>query len=188
MKNVIAILYCLIMISIVEQIYARQNEKNTICGPLHFNGVVLGVTNDAQLRRLLGEGILVKKIGNPGNYSIIERYYVDRDRRATMQVVMYTDSVVGEIFISESVDDELKNINKSDNIFFDPLEGFGKWKMLHLGSTKEEVLKNLGDPVKKGDGDEWIYSSSCSCELPSYLKILFKNHIIVKITFEALPG
>jgi hypothetical protein len=80
---------------------ARSQElklkRGTVCWPLNFSGVTLGVTSDSEVERLLGTGVARKNEGDMGG-----RYFVDKGRTATLHVVSYTDSIVGELTLRES--------------------------------------------------------------------------------------
>jgi len=182
------IIYCLISIIILLsfQCYAGTvpHKGGTVCWPLHFAGITLGITNDSQVKRLLGTG----KFYNLGDG--VERYFVDKDRHATLHVVMFTDLIVGELTVLEGIDPTLKSQGKEiqESVFFDPTEGFGNWRALHLGSSMKDVLDNLGIPGKKNNDAEWVYSTTCACEIPEYFTIFFRNGRIFKIVFSAPPG
>lgn len=163
----------------------QQNAKGTVCWPLHFAGVTLGITNDSQLRRLLGNGNYRRLEGETGG-----RYFIDEKRRATLHVVMYTDTVVGELSIQEGLDSKLKNDEQKEAVskFFNPEEGFGNWDALHLGVTKAEVLKNLGEPALRISSNIWQYSTSCACEIPQFFTVYFKNERLFRVVFAAPAG
>jgi hypothetical protein len=65
--------------------------------------------------------------------------------------------------------------------WFQPREGFGNWHALHLGSSKKDVIANLGEPQEVLKNEGWLYESTCSCELPNYLTIVFKNDRVVEL-------
>lgn len=159
--------------------------RGTVCWPLHFAGITLGITNDAQLRRLLGNGIHRRKEGDTGG-----RYFIDRKKRATLHAVMYTDSVVGELTVLDGLDSSLQKaeLENATSGFFDPDEGFGNWHALHLGSSKADTLKNLGEPSQKNNDNEWIYTTSCACELPEFFTIYFKSGRLFQVVFSAPAG
>ena len=174
-----------LLLSLSRYAGAEQHKAGTVCWPLNFAGITLGVTNDSQVKRLLGTGKFRREEGDAGG-----RYYIDKNRRATLHVVMYTDAVVGELTVLDGVDPGLKGKeqNAAVSIFFDPAEGFGNWHALHLGSSKKAVLENLGDPVKKNNDDEWVYSTICACEIPQHFTLFFRNEHIFKIVFSAPAG
>ena len=160
------------------------NNRGQVCWPLHFAGVTLGVTTDSQVQRLLGKGILDTKEGDRA------RYYIDVKQTATLHIVAYTDAVVGKVSVTLGVDPLISKAErlKATSKFFDPREGFGKWHALRLGSSKREVLKNLGEPEKRTTPEEWVYSSSCACELPESFTVFFTDDRLSKVVFSALPG
>jgi hypothetical protein len=156
-----------------------------VCWPLHFSGITLGVTTDSQVQRLLGQGVLRKNEGDAGG-----RYFIDGKGRATLHAVEYTDAVVGELTILSDIDPEITPAERTRAAtkWFSPNEGFGNWHALHLGSSKEDVLKNLGAPEKKKSTDEWTYSTTCACELPEFFTLFFKNGQLFKIVLSAPAG
>lgn len=157
----------------------------SVCWPLNFSGVVLGVTTNSQVERLLGPGVVRADEGETGG-----RYFTDTKGTATLHVISYTDYVVGEVTLSAGVEPVIKSTEQklASSKWFNPEEGFGKWHALRLGSSKEEVAKNLGQPKKKMTSDEWRYDTICACELPEYFTIFFKNDRVTKIVFSAPPG
>jgi len=117
------------------------------------------------------------------------RYYIDNNAKATLHVVSYTDSIVGEVTISEGVSSEISAEQKNARTpWFNPKERFGNWHALRLGASKNEVLKNLGKPQKEMSPDEWRYSVACTCELPEYFTLSFRSGRLVKIILSAPPG
>src|SRR5258708_30490502 len=74
-------------------------KRGTVCWPLNFSGVTLGVTSDSEVERLLGKGVARKNEGDTGG-----RYFVDEGHTATLHVVSYTDLVVGELTLRAGVD------------------------------------------------------------------------------------
>src|SRR5450631_3317851 len=75
---------------------ARSQEsklkRGTVCWPLNFSGVTLGVTSDSEVARLLGKGVARRNEGDTGG-----RYFIDEGHTATLHAVSYTDSIVGEL-------------------------------------------------------------------------------------------
>jgi hypothetical protein len=44
------------------------------------------------------------------------------------------------------------------------------------------VLHNLGEPQQRqNNGHKWLYESTCSCELPAFLSIEFKDGKIIEL-------
>ncbi len=168
---------------------ARSEELNlpqgAVCWPLHFSGITLGITTDPQVQRLLGQGVFRSKEGDAGG-----RYYIDKKAKATLHVVSYTDAIVGEVIVVDGVSPEITATEYKVAVtpWFSPDEGFGNWHALHLGSTKEDVLKNLGKPESEISANEWQYSSTCACELPEFFTLSFKNGRLFKIVLSAPPG
>lgn len=156
-----------------------------VCWPLRHSGIVLKITTDDQVKRLLGEGVFRKNEGDSGG-----RWFVDAERSATLHVVGYTDSVIGEVTIEEGVNVELKKdeLEKATSKWFNPNEGFGNWQDLRLGSTKEEVIENLGLPVKKIEPDQFLYQTRCTCELESFFTLFFQKDRLVKIVLSSPAG
>ena len=162
---------------------ADELPLSPVCWPPHFAGIVLGVTTDPEVKRLLGNGLHSKSEGDSGG-----RYFVDTKGTATLHSVSYTDWVVGELTLEEGVTVAVKDRKAATSKWFDPAQGFGNWHALHLGSTKEEVRKNLGAPAPESGDNSWRYDSKCACELEVFFTIYFKNDRINKVVFSAPPG
>ncbi|HEY6896127.1 MAG TPA: hypothetical protein VI279_02615 [Rhodocyclaceae bacterium] len=162
-----------------------QLPQGTVCWPLHFSGITLGISTDSHVQRLLGKGVSRAADGDTGG-----RYYIDKNAKATLHVVSYTDSIVGEVTISEGVSSEIGATERTKAVtpWFNPKEGFGNWHALRLGASKSDVLKNLGKPEKEISPDEWQYSVACTCELPEYFTLSFRSGRLVKIILSAPPG
>lgn len=157
----------------------------SVCWPLHFSGITLGITTDSQVERLLGRGVFRKGEGDTGG-----RYFTDMRGTATLHVISYTDYVVGEVTLRAGVDPAIRPNERqlASSKWFNPEEGFGNWHALRLGSSKDEVLKNLGQPKKKVVSDEWRYDTICACELPEYFTVSFKDGRVVRVVFSAPAG
>lgn len=162
-----------------------QLPQGTVCWPLHFAGITLGISTDSHVQRLLGKGVFRATEGDAGG-----RYYIDKNAKATLHVVAFTDSIIGEVTISEGVSSEVGATERTKAVtpWFNPKEGFGNWHALRLGASKSDVLKNLGKPEKDISPDEWQYSVACTCELPEYFTLSFRSGRLVKINLSAPPG
>ena len=137
---------CMILLACGAPTTSADNPvapKGSVCWPLHWSGIVVGTTTDSEVQRLLGPGVFRKDEGDTGG-----RYYTESQGTATLHVVSYTDSVVGELTISAGIDPEIKQSERKAAItkWFNPREGFGNWGGLNLGSSRSDVLKNLGEP------------------------------------------
>lgn len=154
-----------------------------VCWPLNFAGITLGVTTDSEVQRLLGNGLFNRNLGDSGG-----RYYIDSKRTAFLQTVNYTDSIVGELTVQEGVSIKPSEASVAESPWFNPRQGFGNWHALHLGSTKQEVKKNLGNPVKGSTDNAWRYNSKCACEIEVFFTLYFKNDRIYKVVFSAPAG
>jgi hypothetical protein len=97
---------------------------------------------------------------------------------------------VGDVILSAGIDPAIRpNERKlTPSKWFDPDERFGNWGALRLGSSKEEVQKNLGQPKKKLTRDEWRYDTTCACEVPVHFTIFFKDGRVNKVVFNAFAG
>lgn len=159
--------------------------KGSVCWPPHWAGVVVGITTDQEVQRLLGRGILRNEEGDTGG-----RYFIDPTGTATLHVVSYTDFVVGDVVITEGVDPAIKPDEHGAAIskWFNPKEGFGNRGALNLGSSRSEVLKNLGEPAEAQKDGGWRYNSKCACELPVGFTVYFTNNRLTKIFLSAPPG
>jgi hypothetical protein len=107
-----------------------------------------------------------------------------------LHVVSYTDFVVGELTWRAGVDPAIhaSELKQAESKWFKPADGFGNWHALHLGSSKDDVLKNLGEPKKRVAPTDWRYETICECELPEYFDVFFKDNNVVKVVFSAPAG
>jgi hypothetical protein len=135
--------------------------------------VTLGVTSDSDVERLLGKGVGRKNEGDTGG-----RYFADEGHSATLHVVSYTDSVVGELTLRAGVDPAIHagERKQAESKWFKPADGFGNWHALRLGSSRDEVLKNLGEPKKRIAANDWRYETICECELLECFDVFFKDN------------
>ena len=162
---------------------AGETSLSPVCWPPNFAGITLGVTTDSEVQRLLGKGIFRKDEGDTGG-----RYFIDSKHTATLHTESYTDTVVGEVTVQEGIAVKPAEVRAATSKWFNPQQGFGNWYALHLGSTKDEVRKNLGNPVKGSAVDAWRYDSSCACELEVFFTMYFKKDRIWKVVFSAPAG
>jgi hypothetical protein len=159
--------------------------KGTVCWPLHFSGITLGLTTDSEVQRLLGKGAARGNEGDTGG-----RYFIDEGHTATLHAVSYTDSVVGELTLRAGIDPTIHagEVKQAESKWFKPADGFGNWHALHLGSSQNDVLKNLGEPKNRIAIDDWRYETICECELPEFFDVFFKDNSVVKVVFSAPAG
>jgi len=159
--------------------------RGTVCWPLHFSGITLGLTTDPEVQRLLGKGVVRAAEGDTGG-----RYFIDEEHSATLHVVSYTDYVVGEVTLRVGVDPAIRanELKQAESKWFKPEDGFGNWHALRLGSSREDVAKNLGQPKTKVSANDWRYETICECELPEFFDVFFKNDKVVKVVFSAPAG
>jgi hypothetical protein len=158
-------------------------ESSPVCWPLHYAGITVGFTTDSEVQRLLGNGVFRADEGDAGG-----RYFVDTDHTATLHAVAFTDAIIGELTLQEGIDVKPTEIDSATSKWFNPKKGFGKWHALHLGSTKDEVKSNLGEPIINGSINEWRYNTKCRCELEIFFTIYFRNDCIYKVVFSAPAG
>lgn len=163
---------------------AQEPPPGTFCWPMHYAGVVPGVTTDGQVARLLGHGAYRRE-----DYEGT-RYFVNRERTATFRVVSCTYLVVCEMTLQVGVIPTLtaSEVTRAVSPHFDLAEGFGKWHKLSLGSTKADVAANLGEPARKNNADEWVYDAEHTCELPEYMTLFFHDGKITRVVFSAPDG
>jgi len=156
--------------------------KGTVCWPLHFAGITVGVNNDSQVQRLLGKSVFRQDEGHTG-----ARYFIDANHAATLHIVEGVDQVVDKLTVAEGVSHEIKMSEQANanSKWFDPREPFGNYHALQLGSGKESVIGNLGEPQRRVSPDKWIYESTCACEIPSYLTVSFKAGRLVQLELSA---
>ena len=173
----------LLTILVASPVTGGELPLSPVCWPLNFAGITLGVTTDSEVKRLLGDGV-----PNQGEVSIGGRSYIDLKQTATLHTLSYTDFVVGEVTLQEGIAVKPDQVSSATSKWFNPKQGFGNWHALHLGSTKDEVKKNLGAPVKGSTSDAWRYDSKCACELEIYFTLYFKNDRIYKVVFSAPAG
>jgi hypothetical protein len=178
MKRIVVILSILLSSSVI----AGEPPRSPVCWPLNYAGITLGVNTDSEVQRLLGNGVARKEIGSA------ERYFIDPKRTATLHIVSLTDYIVAEVTVQEGVAVKPAEVDSAITPWFDPLQGFGKWHKLHLGSTKDEVKSNLGEPVKGSTADAWRYDTRCACEIEKFFTIYFKDDRIFKVVFSAPHG
>ena len=160
-------------------------QHGSVCGTLGFNGVAVGFTTDSQAARILGRGVVRPKEGDSGG-----RYYIDLRSAATLHLVSFTDGIVGYVSISSGVDPRIQIHERkaAESRWFRPDMGFGNWRALRLGSSRAEVLKNLGAPEQGVGTDKWRYSGGCTCELGEYLVYSFRGDRVVEVEFSAPSG
>ena len=152
--------------------------KGTVCWPLNFAGITVGVNTDSQVQRLLGKGVFRQDEGHTGG-----RYFIDGNHTTTLHIVEGVDRVVETLTVAEGVSHEIKMSEQTNAVskWFDPHEPFGNYHALQFGSSKETVLGNLGEPQRRVNPDKWEYESTCACELPSYLTVSFKAGRLVQL-------
>jgi hypothetical protein len=182
MKKTIGIVAVLIQLILGARVFSRDGShgKRTsipVCWPLHFAGITLGINTDSEVQRLLGTGISRDEIDE------VSRFFVDPQGSATLHVKSCTDAIVCEVTVQEGIAVKPTEVSKATSKWFHPLAGFGNWHALHLGSTKDEVRKNLGDPINGNTTDSWRYDSACVCEIPTGFTVYFKNNRINKVVF-----
>jgi hypothetical protein len=153
-----------------------------VCWPLHFAGITVGINDDAEAQRLLGKGVFRPDEGHTGG-----RYYVDSKRTATLHIVDGVDGVVEELTVRSGINPAIKPNEQAAAVsrWFNAQEGFGNRGALHLGSTKNDVMTNLGQPKRKVNADKWEYETKCECELPELLTIQFSKSSLVELNLYA---
>ncbi len=173
---------CLLPISRSQDL---KLPRGTVCWPLHFSGITLGLTDDSEVQRLLGKGISRKAEGDTGG-----RYFIDEAHTATLHVVSFTDYVIGELTLQVGIDPTIRSseLRQAESKWFKPAYGFGNWHSLHLGSSRDDVIRNLGEPKKRVAPNDWRYEPVCQCELPEYFDIFFEDNSVVKVVFSAPAG
>jgi hypothetical protein len=153
-------------------------QKGKVCWPLHFAGITLGNTTDSQVQRLLGRGVFRGGEGHTGG-----RYFLDVKHTATLHIEEGVDRIVDTLTLRTGIDSALKPSEHSAAVskWFEPQEGFGNWHAFRLGASRKEVLENFGEPQEVLRNGGWLYESTCSCDLPDYLTILFRNDRVVEL-------
>jgi hypothetical protein len=126
----------------------------------------------------LGRGVFRADEGHTGG-----RYFLDVKSTATLHIVEGVDRIVEELTVRFGVDPAIKPSERRTAVstWFEPREGFGNWHALHLGSSKEDVLKNLGEPEKRLTSNKWLYQSTCGCELSAYLVVSFERGRVIEL-------
>lgn len=114
------------------------------------------------------------------------RYFINTARTATLRVATCSYSVC-EVSLQSGVLATLSPAERAQaqSSHFDIAEGFGKWHKLALGSTKQDVLTNLGEPARKSGDDSWVYDSQCACELPEYMTLVFSQQKVMRVVLSA---
>jgi hypothetical protein len=184
-QNIAVCALALVYILATASSQELKPKRGTVCWPLHFAGITLGLTDDSEVQRLLGKGVARKDEGDTGG-----RYFIDEGHTATLHVVSYTMEVVGEVTLRAGVDPTVgaNELKQAESQWFKPHEGFGNWHALHLGSSSDDVLKNLGEPKRRVAANDWRYETICECELPEYFDVFFKDGKIVRVVFSAPAG
>jgi hypothetical protein len=54
-----------------------------------------------------------------------------------------------------------------------------------LGSSKSDVVSNLGEPARKNNEEEWVYDAEHTCELPEYMTLYFYDGKVVRVVLSA---
>jgi hypothetical protein len=186
MKRALAgLAIALVCAGIVAHSQELKLPSGAVCWPLHFSGITLGLTTDSEVQRLLGKGIARKAEGDTGG-----RYFINEEHNATLHVVSYTNSVVGELTLRVGIDPSLRasELKEAESKWFKPADGFGNWHDLKLDSLRDDVAKNLGQPKKKVSANDWRYETICECELPEFFDVFFKDDRVVKVVFSAPAG
>ncbi len=177
----------LVVVCMVSMVRSQELKlkRGTVCWPLNFSGVTLGVTSDSEVQRLLGKGVAR---GNEGDG--VGRYFIDEAHTATLHAVSYTDEIVGELTLRAGIDPAVhaNELKQAESKWFNPTDGFGNRHALRLGSSRDDVLKNLGEPKKKIAVNDWRYGTVCECELPEFFDVFFKGNTVVKVLFSAPAG
>ena len=65
---------------------------------MHFAGITVGINNDPQVVRLLGDGLFRKNDSDTGG-----RIFVDKKHSATLYIVFYADRIAGDLILSAGV-------------------------------------------------------------------------------------
>jgi hypothetical protein len=185
MREKFASIVMALLVFASSAVWSQERRNQPVCWPLHFGGITLGVNQDSHVRRLLGEGVFRRELGDTGG-----RLFIDSKRAATLRTVSYTDGIVGQLTLSTGIDQSLSSRQRrqATSRFFDPGEGFGNFHALRLGSTRAEVLENLGPPEGGTESAQWSYSTACTCELPKGFTITFEKERVVKVVFSAPSG
>ncbi len=99
-------------------------------------------------------------------------------------------NVVGEVMVKRGVDPKLNatELKQAESQWFQPGDGFGNWHALQLGSSEQDVLRNLGEPKKRIAANDWRYETVCECEIPEYFDLFFKDGHVIKVVFSAPAG
>ncbi len=159
-------------------------KPGSFCWPLHYGGLVLGVSQDKHVLRLLGAGAHRPQEGDGS------RYFVDARRTMTLKVSTATDGFVVEILLEQGVNAGLSRSEQARAVsrMLDPGEGFGNWHALRLGASRAEVQANLGDPAEAPSPDRWVFNAACSGDLPQSLTLQFQDGKLHRVLFSAPPG
>ena len=178
---------CILLTSSAFTVRAQELKlkHGSVCWPLHISGITLGETNDSEVLRLLGKGL-----ERTGQVETAGRFFTNKGHTATLHVISYTDEVVGEVTLRAGIDPSIhtSELKQAESEWFNATEGFGNWHALHLGSSRDDVAKNLSEPKKRIAVNDWRYETICECELPEYFDIFFKENKVTKVVFSAPPG
>jgi hypothetical protein len=113
--------------------------------PLYCAGIVVGMSNERDVRRLYGPGFFAPDEGHLGG-----RYYVDPSHRVTLHVETGVDRIIERVEFGSGVRlpkgaAGTKAIHQAEARWLHPDESVGPG--YRLGATRTELLQELGPPA-----------------------------------------
>jgi hypothetical protein len=168
---------------------ATASHKPAGCVP-GWGDIVPGTTSDHDLVALYGEGTFIE-----GLDGVFARLY--RDAGVTLAVIVnvraggLVESVTLEPKFPPSEIIPTVHI-AADSAHVHPEVGFGVQDALHLGSTRDEVRANLGEPppVQGLRADAWLYRAEdlyARCGMMGEVMITFGRDRVNGVAFSAPP-
>lgn len=163
---------------------SSEATASSVCLPPYWGGLLAGMSTEAEVKALYGEG----QLGESGG-----RSFVDSSKSATLIIEFGTDRVVSSVEVREGLPPGLTagTAKRLVAARFQPRAGIGVHFGLHLGASRDAVRGNLGAPSSSrsdSDGEIWTYDSSCGCELPAGLSFRFVAERLVGFSVWQLNG
>ena len=163
---------------------AQSQVKGSVGLAASWQGLMPGVSREANVVALLGPGFFQDTIGDTGS-----RTYVSDRENATVVIAFGIDHIIDRIEITSGTHYP-PTVTRSGRKRMQVAIRDPKWSgwqyALPLGSTKQAVLAVLGKPTGSLDSSEWLYTAygSAACEGPS-IRFTFAKASLNSIEFLA---
>ncbi len=165
--------------------FRRGTAPGQVCMTPTWYGITLGTTSDSTVVSLHGQGLY--RSDGDGRW---RRYYHDRTRSVLMVSHADLNGTVNSLTISFQQDTAAR---KSNDIGvsqkLSAAKGIGDTK-LHLGSSREETRKVLGEGKEVENTTVWSYDVTCQDSPsghPVELILIFEEERIVSASFSERP-